>query len=78
MLHRRNPQHQQEFSHPGDADYVEPSLNASDAKPVCKYGQGCYRRNPKHRRDYNHDVAAAPRAARPSKTSMDFVLNLSC
>ncbi|XP_075545443.1 tyrosyl-DNA phosphodiesterase glaikit [Dermacentor variabilis] len=40
---------------------VEAADAASDDRPVCKYGPGCYRKNPEHIRAYRHDVAEKPK-----------------
>ncbi|XP_014219152.1 aprataxin and PNK-like factor [Copidosoma floridanum] len=47
--YRRNQEHKQKFSHPGDADYDQP-----DTRPECPYGRRCYRKNPQHKLDYKH------------------------
>ncbi|MBN3309118.1 aprataxin and PNK-like factor isoform X2 [Amia ocellicauda] len=55
--YRKNPVHFQEFSHPGDSDYVEPSSSSEeevDDRPECPYGTDCYRKNPQHRKEYKH------------------------
>jgi hypothetical protein len=56
--YRQNPIHKNEYSHPGDADYVAPTpgpaTTAGGAKPVCQYGSSCYRKNPQHIRDFDH------------------------
>ncbi|XP_063774568.1 aprataxin and PNK-like factor isoform X2 [Pseudophryne corroboree] len=53
--YRKNPVHFQEFSHPGDSDYVENgSQDDSDDRPECPYGTSCYRKNPQHKLEYKH------------------------
>ncbi|XP_019881706.1 aprataxin and PNK-like factor [Aethina tumida] len=57
---RRNPEHMQQFSHPGDADYLS---YPNDPRPGCSYGAACYRKSSKHRIQYKHEK---PPAKRPS------------
>lgn len=61
--YRVNPVHKDEFSHPGDQDFVSAEED-NDDKPECEYGTSCYRQNPQHKRDYTHTqapiLAAAP------------------
>ncbi|XP_075060035.1 aprataxin and PNK-like factor isoform X2 [Mixophyes fleayi] len=53
--YRKNPTHFQEFSHPGDSDFVEnESQDDSDDRPECPYGTDCYRKNPQHKLEYKH------------------------
>lgn len=47
-----------------DTKTVEATEAASDDRPVCKYGPGCYRKNPEHVRAYRHDVAEKPKPSR--------------
>lgn len=47
-----------------DTKTVEATEAASDDRPVCKYGPGCYRKNPEHVRAYRHDVAQKPKPSR--------------
>lgn len=47
-----------------DTKTVEVTEAASDDRPVCKYGPGCYRKNPEHVRAYRHDVAEKPKPSR--------------
>ncbi|KDR22686.1 aprataxin and PNK-like factor isoform X3 [Zootermopsis nevadensis] len=55
--YRKNPQHHDEFSHPGDPDY-------DDDLPECPYGITCYRKNKQHRLDFKHSTRPC-RAKRP-------------
>lgn len=55
---RKNPNHRESFSHPGDQDY--PS-DPEDDRPVCPYGAACYRTNLDHRREYKHAAKPAPK-----------------
>ncbi|XP_050300605.1 aprataxin and PNK-like factor [Anthonomus grandis grandis] len=55
---RRNPNHRQQFAHPGDPDYQS---DPEDDRPMCPYGASCYRVNPEHRRDYKHLGKPAPK-----------------
>lgn len=45
-------------------DTKEAAEAASDDRPACKYGPGCYRKNPEHVRAYRHDVAEKPKPSR--------------
>lgn len=47
--YRKNLQHKDKFSHPGDADY-----NILDNREECPYGSRCYRKNPEHKRQFKH------------------------
>lgn len=40
---------------------LEAAEAASDDRPVCKYGPGCYRKNPEHIQAYRHDVVEKPK-----------------
>nr|CAB3222546.1 aprataxin and PNK-like factor [Phallusia mammillata] len=70
--YRRNPTHFQEFSHPGDADYVSPPnsdvSDDGDSRPECEYGLQCYRKNPIHRRQFKHSRRVTPKRATTRKT----------
>lgn len=54
--YRKNPQHFQESSHPGDSDYEEEETEdgEDDERPECPYGTHCYRKNPLHKKEYKH------------------------
>ncbi|XP_044310399.1 aprataxin and PNK-like factor isoform X4 [Varanus komodoensis] len=57
LLHRKNPIHLQEFSHPGDSDYCDTETLSqidNDNRPECPYGTACYRKNPQHKLEYKH------------------------
>ncbi|XP_076234712.1 uncharacterized protein LOC143179386 [Calliopsis andreniformis] len=47
--YRRNPQHRDKYSHPGDFDYDYP-----DDRQECPYGVRCYRKNSQHKMQYKH------------------------
>ncbi|XP_066139962.1 aprataxin and PNK-like factor [Euwallacea fornicatus] len=53
---RKNPSHQDTFSHPGDQDYVS---DPEDDRPDCPYGIACYRKNSDHRKEYKHTAEPA-------------------
>lgn len=55
---RRNPNHKNNYSHPGDADYDE-----ADDREECPYGLKCYRKNLQHKAQFKHTKAAPRRAA---------------
>lgn len=56
-LCRRNPNHKNNYSHPGDADYDE-----ADDREECPYGIKCYRKNPQHKAQFKH--TSVPRRRR--------------
>ncbi|KAK1132489.1 hypothetical protein K0M31_013872 [Melipona bicolor] len=47
--YRKNSQHKNKFSHPGDSDY-----DISDNRQECPYGSRCYRKNPQHKVEFKH------------------------
>lgn len=47
--YRKNSQHKNKFSHPGDSDY-----DMSDNRQECPYGTRCYRKNPQHKIEFKH------------------------
>ncbi|XP_039255669.2 aprataxin and PNK-like factor isoform X1 [Styela clava] len=60
--YRKNPTHFREFSHPGDADYIDPGTSDDDSnRPECPYGTSCYRKNPLHKKQYRHGKRVAPK-----------------
>ncbi|XP_022257774.1 aprataxin and PNK-like factor [Limulus polyphemus] len=62
--YRKNPSHFEEFSHPGDRDFLEAEDASSDneeKKPECQYGVDCYRKNLKHRQKYSHTIKMRPK-----------------
>ncbi|XP_042301942.1 aprataxin and PNK-like factor [Sceloporus undulatus] len=55
--YRKNPTHFQQFSHPGDSDYLDTESvteSHNDNRPECPYGTACYRKNPQHKLEYKH------------------------
>ena len=72
--YRKNPVHLQEFSHPGDNDYVShSSSNDEDHRPECEYGLQCYRKNPNHKRKFRHTRRVNPKriATKPKQDDQD-------
>lgn len=78
--YRRNPTHKQEFSHPGDDDYIPvpneeedgTQQDGNDNRPECQYGTSCYRQNPQHKRDFKHTQPPStdgPVTKKPRKTA---------
>ncbi|GLH03756.1 Aprataxin and PNK-like factor [Gryllus bimaculatus] len=66
QCYRKNPQHLQDFSHPGDSDY-----STIDNRPECQYGLACYRKNPLHRQHYKHTkMVQRPRKAKRQKKKL--------
>lgn len=63
---RKNPNHKNNYSHPGDADYDE-----VDDREECPYGVKCYRKNPQHKAQFKH--TNAPRRRRRAATPMQSV-----
>ncbi|XP_054853772.1 aprataxin and PNK-like factor [Eublepharis macularius] len=68
--YRKNPVHFQQFSHPGDGDYLDPEVVTpadNDCRPECPYGTACYRKNPQHKIEYKHTAPPEPerRQTRP-------------
>jgi len=64
QCYRVNPVHKQEFSHPGDVDFVsgadgDENRQENDDRPKCEYGTSCYRQNPQHKRDFKHTQSPA-------------------
>jgi serine/threonine protein kinase len=50
--YRKNPQHKEEYAHPGDSDYSETKAHM---KIKCRYGAQCFRKNDKdHMAKYSH------------------------
>ncbi|CAD1469660.1 unnamed protein product [Heterotrigona itama] len=47
--YRKNSQHKNKFSHPGDSDYDIP-----DNRQECPYGTRCYRKNLQHKIEFKH------------------------
>lgn len=60
-LRRRNPNHKNNYSHPGDADYDE-----ADDREECPYGIRCYRKNPQHKAQFKHTSVSRRRRAAAS------------
>ncbi|GFY60038.1 uncharacterized protein TNIN_455452 [Trichonephila inaurata madagascariensis] len=71
--YRRNQNHVEQFSHPGDSDYASESeishKNESAAvsegeedspKKECPYGANCFRKNPQHKKDFKHTKKVRP------------------
>ncbi|CAF1557126.1 unnamed protein product, partial [Adineta steineri] len=49
--YRKNPEHREEFAHPGDRDYRE----GGSGKEKCRYGSQCYRKNnAEHMAKFSH------------------------
>ncbi|CAF1305889.1 unnamed protein product [Adineta steineri] len=49
--YRKNPEHREEFAHPGDRDHRE----GGSGKEKCRYGSQCYRKsNAEHMAKYSH------------------------
>ncbi|XP_018422438.1 PREDICTED: aprataxin and PNK-like factor [Nanorana parkeri] len=76
--YRKNPVHFQEFSHPGDSDYLDVesgSQDDNDDRPECPYGTDCYRKNPQHKLEYKHTRPPGrrlrKRAAKKAKNALD-------
>lgn len=78
--YRKNPTHKQEFSHPGDDDYIPvpneeedgTQQDGNDNRPECQYGTSCYRQNPQHKRDFKHTQPPStdgPVTKKPRKTA---------
>ena len=62
--YRKNPDHFNEYSHPGDADYFSHSSSEDDNddnRPECEFGLQCYRKNPTHKRKYKHTRRMTPK-----------------
>lgn len=62
---RRNPNHKNNYSHPGDADYDE-----VDDREECPYGLKCYRKNLQHKAQFKHTTIPRHRRAAVSKQSV--------
>lgn len=60
MFLRKNKEHKEQFSHPGDDDY-----ETLDSRPECRYGIRCYRKNPQHRKDFKHTIQRRRRPQTP-------------
>ncbi|CAL1278329.1 unnamed protein product [Larinioides sclopetarius] len=71
--YRRNQNHIEQFSHPGDSDYAsEPETSQkndsaavsegedSSPKKECPYGENCFRKNPQHKKDFKHTKKVRP------------------
>ncbi|XP_069464459.1 aprataxin and PNK-like factor isoform X2 [Ambystoma mexicanum] len=61
QCYRKNPAHFQQFSHPGDSDFLDGtkgSQDDEDERPECPYGTDCYRKNPQHKLEYKHTKPA--------------------
>ncbi|XP_055940852.1 aprataxin and PNK-like factor [Argiope bruennichi] len=71
--YRRNQNHIDQFSHPGDSDYTsEPEASQkndtaavsegedSSPKKECPYGENCFRKNPQHKKDFKHTKKVRP------------------
>ncbi|CAK8675658.1 unnamed protein product [Clavelina lepadiformis] len=69
--YRKNPVHLQEFSHPGDSDYMSPPSSDDENKPECEYGLQCYRKNPLHRKQFKHTRRVTPKRANVKKPKRD-------
>ena len=62
--YRKNPDHFNEYSHPGDADYFCNSSSDdddNDHRPECEYGLQCYRKNLSHKRKFKHTIRITPK-----------------
>ncbi|XP_014473170.1 PREDICTED: aprataxin and PNK-like factor isoform X3 [Dinoponera quadriceps] len=51
--YRKNPNHKNNYSHPGDADY-DADADEVDNREECPYGNKCYRKNPQHKAQFKH------------------------
>ncbi|XP_078086510.1 aprataxin and PNK-like factor [Mustelus asterias] len=68
--YRKNPQHFQELSHPGDADYEDSTgeeEEEEDGRPECPFGTACYRKNPQHKKEYKHTQPPESELRRPKR-----------
>ncbi|XP_033631372.1 aprataxin and PNK-like factor [Asterias rubens] len=69
--YRKNPLHSEEYSHPGDSDYMDEegegeeeeeegedgSEGEEEDKEECPYGSDCYRKNKRHLKEFKHTKA---------------------
>ncbi|CAL4066048.1 unnamed protein product [Meganyctiphanes norvegica] len=64
QCYRKNPQHKDEYAHPGDSDYDEDDDEDGDGdddeRPECEFGVDCYRKNPHHRKQFKHTRLPQP------------------
>ncbi|XP_020290741.1 aprataxin and PNK-like factor isoform X2 [Pseudomyrmex gracilis] len=60
--YRKNHNHKNNYSHPGDRDYDE-----IDDREECPYGVKCYRKNPQHKTQFKHTTI--PRQRRKATVS---------
>lgn len=77
QCYRKNPQHKDEYAHPGDSDYNEDDDDEEggddDERPECEFGVDCYRKNPQHRKQFRHTRLPQPqrKAKRKARTKKD-------
>lgn len=67
FVHRKNPNHKNNYSHPADSDYDE-----VDDREECPHGIKCYRKNPQHKMQFKH--TRVPRRRRRAVTPMHSVI----